>query len=214
MSRQILLGTTNPSKVKRFEWLLNGYDVSFLTLYDIGVYDVPEESGATPEENAAIKARFYSQYCPDVICNDSGLYFDSLPLDDARQPGLHIRTPQGVHLDDSDMITYYSALVQSLGGEVLAYYIDGMAVACRGEVFAFCDDIEVCRRGAFRMVSQPHPKRHKGWPLDSLSQNIATGKYFVEETAASKGTEDNIIYGEYMHTLRAFLARSLGLEQE
>jgi hypothetical protein len=126
---KVLLGTTNPSKVKRFEELLNGCDIEFCTLRDLGIDHEPKEIGKTPEENAVIKANFYGQFFDAVICNDSGLYFDALPLDDSRQPGLNIRTPQGGRrLNDEEMITYYSELVHSLGGKVLAYYLDGIAV--------------------------------------------------------------------------------------
>ena len=58
----ILLGTTNPSKVKRFSDLLKGYDVEFVTLKDLAITDEPEENGTTPEENAIAKAKFYGQY--------------------------------------------------------------------------------------------------------------------------------------------------------
>ena len=34
---RVLLGTTNPSKVKRFSDLLKGYDIEFITLRDIEV---------------------------------------------------------------------------------------------------------------------------------------------------------------------------------
>ena len=84
---RILLGTTNPSKVKRFSDLLKGYDVEFVTLKDLAITDEPEENGTTPEENAIAKAKFYGQYFEVVICNDSGLYFEELALDDVRQPG-------------------------------------------------------------------------------------------------------------------------------
>lgn len=92
---KVLSGTTNPSKVKRFEELLGGYDVEFYALKDLRIEVEPEEIGKTPEENAVIKARFYGQYFDMVICNDSGLYFDDLPMEDDRQPGLNIRT--GTH---------------------------------------------------------------------------------------------------------------------
>lgn len=92
---KVLIGTTNPSKVRRFSEMLDGSDIEFLTLSDLGIADEPTETGDTPEENARIKAEFYGKYFDRVICNDSGLYFDSLPLDDARQPGLNIRTPAG-----------------------------------------------------------------------------------------------------------------------
>ena len=39
-SMRILLGTTNPSKVKRFSDLLQGYDVEFVTLKDLAITDV------------------------------------------------------------------------------------------------------------------------------------------------------------------------------
>lgn len=55
---RILLGTTNPSKVKRFSDLLKGYDVEFVTLKDLAITDEPEENGTTPEENAIAKAKF------------------------------------------------------------------------------------------------------------------------------------------------------------
>lgn len=49
---KVLLGTTNPSKVKRFSNLLEGCDIEFITLKDIEITDEPKEDGATPEENA------------------------------------------------------------------------------------------------------------------------------------------------------------------
>lgn len=94
MKKKVLIGTTNPSKVKRFEELLAGYDIEFLTLKDLEIIDEPEEIGGTPEENAIIKTEFYGKYFNFVICNDSGLYFDGLEIDDPRQPGLNIRRPQ------------------------------------------------------------------------------------------------------------------------
>ena len=102
---RILLGTTNPSKVKRFSDLLKGYDVEFVTLKDLAITDEPEENGTTPEENAIAKAKFYGQYFEVVICNDSGLYFEELALDDVRQPGLNVRTPMQMdRLSDEEMI--------------------------------------------------------------------------------------------------------------
>ena len=59
---RVLLGTTNPSKVKRFSDLLKGYDIEFITLRDIEVIEEPKEMGNTPEENAIMKAEFYGQF--------------------------------------------------------------------------------------------------------------------------------------------------------
>lgn len=102
---KVLLGTTNPSKVKLFSNLLEGCGIEFVTLNDLEITDEPKEDGATPKENAISKARFYGKYFDVVICNDSGLYFNELALDDVRQPGLKIRTPMNMNrLSDEEMI--------------------------------------------------------------------------------------------------------------
>ena len=55
---RVLLGTTNPSKRKYFEELLDGFDMEFYTLKDLKIAGEPEETGRNPEENAVIKARY------------------------------------------------------------------------------------------------------------------------------------------------------------
>ena len=108
---KVLIGTTNPSKA---DWLggLIGAGTELLT-------------GATPAENAAIKAEFYGKTFQPVVCHDSGLYFAELAFDDPRQPGLHVRTPNGRarFCNDEEMLAYYAALVHSLGGAATAMYL-------------------------------------------------------------------------------------------
>lgn len=209
---KVLLGTTNPAKVKRFSELLSGCDVEFLTLDALGISQEPEEQGSTPEENAILKAKFYGKYFDAVICNDSGLYFDVLPLNDPRQPGLHIRSPQGERLDDDRMIDYYSHLVHSLGGKVLAYYLDGVAVCCKGNISSFMENGEATKVSAFYMVDKPSEKRHPGWPLDSISVNARTNRYFVDATITElESTEEQIILGDYRCRLIQFLKEALSI---
>ena len=170
---RILLGTTNPSKAEHFCKLLEGFHLEFVTLADLGITDEPQETGTTPEENAVIKAEFYGRYADTVICADSGLYFDCLPLDDPRQPGLHIRTPEGSgRLDDEEMIAYYAKLVSSLGGKAVAYYINGAAVKSKSGIHRFQWTREEARHGAFYMLDTPCEARCEGWPLDSLSESM------------------------------------------
>lgn len=208
---KVLIGTTNPAKVKRFAEFLPDCGIEFLTLKDLGINDEPRETGSDPEQNARIKAAFYGQFCDRVICNDSGLYFDCLPLDDPRQPGLNIRTPQGRRLDDEEMIAYYGELIESLGGKVLAYYLDGIAVYREGQVKSWLD--EQGKAAAFYMVSRPSENRHPGWPLDSLSVNRNTMTYFVDHgNNIYDKVEDNIMVGQYRQRVVAFLRRALGME--
>lgn len=210
---KVLIGTTNPSKIPRFEGFLSGCDVEFYTLNDLNITGEPEEVGRTPIENAEIKARYYGQFFDRVICNDSGLYFDCLPLDDSRQPGLNIRTPQGgARMTDEEAIQYYSSLVHELGGKVLAYYMDGIAVYNRGEVYTFMETGESNRASAFYMVETPSPKRQKGWPLNSLSINRNTNDYFVDGgNNKYDPVREDIMIGSYRQRVIEFLKESLGL---
>ncbi|MBO5867520.1 MAG: non-canonical purine NTP pyrophosphatase [Oscillospiraceae bacterium] len=205
---RVLIGTTNPAKVNRFAEFLPDEGIEFVTLQDLGITAEPEETGNTPEENARIKAAFYGRFCDYVICNDSGLYFDCLPMDDPRQPGLHIRTPEGTRLDDEEMISYYAEQVRRLGGKVLAYYLDGIAVYRAGQIESFLD--ERGKAAAFYMVDTPAENRHPGWPLDSISVNKNTMTYFVDRgNNIYDPVEEQIMVGEYRRRVIAFLKHAL-----
>lgn len=166
---KVLIGTTNPAKVRYYEKMLAEYEIDFLTLADLQIAEEPEETGKDPEENARQKAVFYGRYFDVVICNDSGLYFDALALDDPLQPGLHVRTPQGVRLDDDAMVVYYTDLVKTLGGKALAYYLNGFAVYKNGKVYSKMEDPAEKRESAFYMLDHAVEPRRDGWPLDSIS---------------------------------------------
>lgn len=211
---EVLIGTTNPSKVERFKTLLDGCHLTFYTLKDLHISEEPEEKGNTPEENAIIKARFYGRYFDRVICNDAGLYFDGLSLCDERQPGLHVRTPGGSRrLNDEEMVSYYTKLIHSLGGKVLAYYLDGIAVYNRGQVTSFLENSSEVKDAAFYMIDRPSAKRQPGWPLDSLSLDRRTLTYFVDEEEQDNFSGDSTIAGEYRKRLVDFLKQSLGVEE-
>ncbi len=208
---KVLIGTTNPAKVTRFEEFLPDSGVEFLTLKDLGITAEPEETGKSPEENARIKAAFYGQFCDRVICNDSGLYFDGIPMDDPRQPGLNIRSPKGQRLNDEEMIAYYSELVTELGGKVLAYYLDGVAVYRNGSIMSYLD--EQGKASAFYMVNRPSCDRHPGWPLDSISLYRNSLRYFTDHShSTNEDDQDPILVGDYRHRVTDFLKQALGLE--
>ena len=203
---KVLIGTTNPAKLTLFEQVLEGHPVTFVTLRDLGITAEPEEMGEDPAANAAIKAAFYGQYADYVICNDSGLYFDALPLDDPRQPGLHIRTPKGERLDDEEMIAYYGQLVHSLGGKVMAYYLDGFAVKTPDGMKTFMKSQEEGRQNAFWMIDTPCEARRPGWPLDSLSL-LLDGTPYLKSGVEHKPSSA----GETKKTWVQFFVTALGL---
>lgn len=57
--KKILIGTTNPSKTKKYQDYLSDFDIEWYTLKDLKIETTPEETGQTPKENAEIKARYY-----------------------------------------------------------------------------------------------------------------------------------------------------------
>lgn len=218
---KVLIGTTNPSKA---DWLggLIGAGTELLTLGDVNISAEPSETGATPAENAAIKAEFYGKTFQPVVCHDSGLYFAELALDDPRQPGLHVRTPNGRarFCNDEEMIAYYAALVHSLGGAATAMYLNGFAVFADGKLSTFAFSREDAAHAAFIMTDKPSASRHPGWPLDSISVGPDSGLYFTGEPYCGKqpvslsqtkkgtgGLQKSAADAE----LRRFLKKALGL---
>lgn len=78
---KILIATHNPGKLKEFRLILEPQGYEVLTLKESGAsLDGFEETGATFEENARLKAKFiHDQLGVDVIADDSGLIIHSLP---------------------------------------------------------------------------------------------------------------------------------------
>ena len=211
---EILLGTSNPSKVNYFASQLEGYDVTFLTLRDLGITKLPDEDGKNPMENAMAKAAYYGQFADYVISADSALYIRELPQDDPRQPGLFIRRrPDGGEMTDEEMIAHYSALARQLGGKMTCWYQDGYAVCNHGEVTGFMDTGPVNEVYSFYMVDTPHPNRVPGWPLDSISVRRKSGAYFVESREEHMTAAEEVLAKHFRQDLLAFYERCLGLKK-
>lgn len=187
MARKVLIGTTNPSKIQWLsDYLREIPDIECVTLKELGVTIEPSEEGRTPEENALLKALAYHQATGlAVIGHDSGLYFQEFPMDDSRQPGLYIRRINGETLDDDGMLAYYSELARKYG-PLHGCYCSGFAAvdeSGRAETFAQdrVDNDSYVSTFGFLMVSEPHAKRHPGWPLDSISKDLQTGEYWFDQ---------------------------------
>lgn len=76
----LLIATTNPGKVREYEILLAGAPLRLLSLKDVGLAEMDvDESGATLEENASIKAKAYARASGLVaLADDTGLFVDVL----------------------------------------------------------------------------------------------------------------------------------------
>ena len=116
-------------------------------------------------------------------------------------------------MTDEESIEYYSALVHSLGGKVLAYYMDGIAVYNKGRVYTFMETGETNHASAFYMVDTPSPKRQAGWPLNSLSINRNTLDYFVDGgNNKYDPVREDIMIGQYRARVIEFLKNSLEVD--
>jgi XTP/dITP diphosphohydrolase len=97
--RPLLIATTNPAKLAEYRLLLRDLELELVSLADAGITDVPEESGATFEENALIKARFYfARVHAATLADDGGLEIDAL----GGEPGVRSHRWLNSGRDDSD----------------------------------------------------------------------------------------------------------------
>jgi len=79
MLRSLLLATNNKGKVREYLTLLPALKYKILTMADAGIKTVVDETGATMEENARLKAEALAQES-GLLClaDDSGLEVDAL----------------------------------------------------------------------------------------------------------------------------------------
>ncbi len=76
---RLVVATTNPGKLREIRSLLAGQPVALQTLADVARLEPPEETGATFEDNARLKAVYYAtQVGGAVVAEDSGLEIDAL----------------------------------------------------------------------------------------------------------------------------------------
>ena len=130
--------------------------------------NVPEvkEDGNTPLENARLKAMvYYEAFQIPVFSCDSGLYFDNVP--------------NGKCLSDDEMIDYYSGLVKAYGNLVARYRNAICFVMDNTHIYETMEPSMESEK--FILTDKPHSTiRKEGFPLDSISLDIKTNKYYYD----------------------------------
>lgn len=196
ISETILYGTTNPAKLLSMRKRLSKLNIDIICLKDLNkpVPKIPE-TGKTPLENARKKAyTYYKEFQMPVFSCDSGLYFDNVP--DCIQPGVHVRTVNGKTLSDEEMLLYYSSLAEKYG-DLRARYKNAICFV-KDEDHIFEAMEPSMESESFIITSKPHKNgiMKKGFPLDCLSVNIRTGKYYydlAEEELDKVAVEDGFL---------------------
>lgn len=178
---KILYGTGNPAKLSAMQRRLENLGIELIGLKDIKAQglEVPqiEENGKTPLENARIKAlAYYEAFHMPVFSCDSGLYFDNVP--EEVQPGVHVRTINGKYLTDEEMQAYYAGLARQYGNLTARYRNAICFVIDEDTVYEAMEPTMESEK--FILTDTPHPILKKGFPLDSLSIDIKTGKYYYD----------------------------------
>lgn len=178
---KVLYGTSNNAKIIAMKEYLEQLKekIEIIGLNDIKA-EIPiiEENFNSPLENARKKAfTYYRSFHIPVFSCDSGLYIDDLP--DTLQPGVHVRTINGVRLNDDEMIAYYSDLSKSHGNKLVCRYKNAICLVFDDQTFFERMDSSI-ESEKFIITSISHSKRINGFPLDSLSIDIESGKYFYD----------------------------------
>lgn len=102
---KLLVGSANKGKLIEIGEALSSLDVEIVSPADVGITDVPEEHGATYEENARAKALFYyAQSNLPTLADDSGIVVDALK----DELGVHTRRwGKGKDASDEEWIAYF-----------------------------------------------------------------------------------------------------------
>lgn len=176
---KILYGTTNQGKLLAMKKSVEGLDIELIGLRDLECeLPIIEENGKTPLENAEIKARaYFAAFHMPVFSCDSGLYFDELT--DEEQPGIYVRRVNDKELTDEEMMTYYASLAEAHGGKITGRYRNAIYFILDENHHYSSMDMSIATE-PFILVTKPHKKRMPGFPLDSLSVDIATGEYYYD----------------------------------
>jgi XTP/dITP diphosphohydrolase len=96
---KVYVCSSNPGKLREFALASSQANVQIEPLPGLQSIEPPAETGATFEDNAALKARFYSQFCDGlVLADDSGIEVEALN----GEPGVYSARYAGPSATDGD----------------------------------------------------------------------------------------------------------------
>ena len=179
---KLLFGTGYQAKLSVMRSRLDTIGIELIGLNDLRAEgkSIPEvlENGNTPLENAKLKAlAYYEAFHMPVFSCDSGLYFDNVP--DEVQPGAHVRNVNGKYLSDEEMQEYYCGLARLYGDLVARYHNAICFVMDEKHIYEAMDPSLYSEK--FLLTDKPHSAiRKKGFPLDSMSVDMKTNKYYYD----------------------------------
>lgn len=193
---EIIYGTGNSAKIAYMKRALKELPLRIIGLEEAAKAEgitLPQaaETGATVLDNARLKAECYFRlFKRPVFSCDSGLYLwdlnSGLPLQEEEQPGIHVRRQsesddwhqEERRLTDEELLAHHINLVKK-HGSVGARYQNAICLIWNEKTRAesMAEDLW---GEPFLLTDTPHSKKVEGFPLDRISLDFETGKYFYD----------------------------------
>lgn len=193
---KLLYATNNYTKIYNMKRRLEGLPIEIVTPKELGIYVDVDENGETAVENAIKKAQAYHNIANmPTIAADVSLYIDNIAAE--RQPGLFVRRVEGKVLTDEEMLTHYINLVNDAGGKTTAYYIKGLALITEKGL----SSIEI-KENKFIMTNTPASGLHEGYPIDTISIDPGSNKYYVDMSDEEAKNIEKIFESESVKFIR------------
>lgn len=172
----LLIATHNVGKLAELRSLLAAIPYALVSLADVGIHTDVEETGATLEENAALKATAYARLAGlPTLADDSGLEVDALN----GAPGVHSARYAGSGATDADRIAKLLANLASHQPPWTARFLCVIAIALSD------NDVEL-RDGTCEGVITAQPRGDNGFGYDPIFLLPQCGKTMAELSDAAK----------------------------
>lgn len=131
IKRQIILASTNKTKIERLTWVIKGLGLSPLFPQNFTIEPILEETGTTHSENAEIKANAWSQATDYLsLATDGGLF---IPILGSSWQSINTKRFAGPNATDQDRIDQLLKLMEpySLKNRQ-AFWIEALSLSWKG----------------------------------------------------------------------------------
>jgi XTP/dITP diphosphohydrolase len=198
---RLLVATTNKNKVREIRQLLAGAPLAIVTLEQWPDLVAPEESGATFEANARLKAAYYAAATGELtVAEDSGLEIDAL----GGEPGVESARFGGVHTSYPDKFALIYERLRATGGEGSpARFVCALALTTP-------DRTLFEHRGTIEGRIAPAPKGEGGFGYDPIFFYPPFGQTLAEAGERKAAVSHR---GEAFRALKGFLSTSIILDE-
>ncbi len=172
---KVVLASQNKKKIVEMKDILSKMGVEVLSQADVGLNLEPEETGATFEENARIKARAVMEAAGmPAIADDSGLMVDAL----GGEPGVYSARYGGPGLDDTGR---WQLLLRNMAGQTDRQGKYVSVICC-----VFPDGREILSRGECAGLLTEEPAGDGGFGYDPIFFLPQLGKTMAQITPEEK----------------------------